>query len=71
MTKYETLRGRLIEQGAHQGTIDAFSAEVRVLEDKALANVLRAIMNDRSYSLGDIDPAIIERIAKEVETFHS
>ena len=69
-TKLQTIEARLTEQGARMGTIDAYGAEIRHLECQGLARTLRAVAADSTYSLGDIDPAIIERIAHEIEKFH-
>jgi hypothetical protein len=70
-TKLQTVEARLIEQGAHQGTIDAYGAEVRKAEAAAIARSLRAVAGNGDYSLGGIDPEIMERVAREIEQYAS
>ena len=58
---------RLREQGATLGTIDAYGAKVRHLCAEGIARTLRDVAGDPAYSLGDIDPKIMERIADQIE----
>lgn len=68
MDRNQTIKARLQDQGAELGTIDAFAASVRELEAQTIARALRAVAGDTRSDIGDIDPAIVERIAYQIAT---
>jgi hypothetical protein len=62
-----TPEDRLLQQGAHRGTVDAFSAQVRRDYAAAIARTLREVSGDPRYSLGRVDPEIMREIAAQIE----
>jgi len=69
MERYLKLRSRLIEQGAEAGTLDAFAAVVRELEDATIAESLTSAADDVSYTLHQIGRDALNAVAHEVASF--
>lgn len=71
LERMQAIRERLLKQGALLGTVDAFEAAVRELEDEYIAKMLREVADDQTYSVGRMDKDTTLAIANEIENLRS